>query len=71
MISENLVNSRKAHIINILKLLKNENININNIATRRNRLNEILGGYVLKHQIDEIERHVIIDNLLQGLSRMK
>jgi hypothetical protein len=70
-ISENLVNSRKAHIINILKLLKNENININNIATRRNRLNEILGGYVLKHQIDEIERHVIIDNLLQGLSRMK
>jgi hypothetical protein len=70
-LAENLVNSRKVHIINILKLLKQENININNIATRRNRLNEILGGYVVKHQIDEVERHVIIDSLLQGLSRMK
>ena len=70
-LKENLVISRKAHIINILKLLRNENININNIATKRSRLNEILGGYVIKHKIDEVERHVIIDSLLQGLSKLK
>jgi hypothetical protein len=68
---ENLVESRKNHIFNILKLLRNENININNIATRRNQLNEILGGYVNMHQISDDDKSIIINSLLQGLLKLK
>jgi hypothetical protein len=70
-LKESLTSSRKKHIVSILKMLQSENININNIATKRPRLNEILGGYVVKHKINESECHVIIGFLLQGLSKLK
>ena len=56
-----ITNSEQKHVINLLKLLVNENINIKNISYKRNKLNNIVATYLKENTVKDSQ------NLLKGL----
>ena len=59
----------KQHVINLLKLLVKENININNISFKRNKLNNIVATYLKENTVKDTNR--IIDGVLDYLEKQK
>ena len=64
-----ITNSEQKHIINLLKLLIKENINIKNISYKRNKLNNIVATYLKENTIKNTEK--VIDGVLQKLQKKK
>ena len=64
-----ITNSEQQHVINLLKLLIKENINIKNISYRRNKLNNIVATYLKENTIKNTEK--IIDGVLKRLQKEK
>jgi len=61
--------SEKQHILNILKLLIKENINISNLSIKRNKLNNIIAEYVSKNPVNKSGK--VIDKVVKVLSKRK
>ena len=61
--------SEKQHVVNILKLLIKENININNLSIKRNKVNNIIAEYVRKNPVNESGQ--VIDKVVKVLSKRK
>ena len=61
--------NEKHHIINLLKLLIKEDINISNITFKRNKLNNIVGTYLKDKKIQNPDK--IIGGVLKVLERKK
>ena len=61
--------TEKQHIINLLKLLIKEEINLNNISYKRNRLNNIVATYLKENTINNTEN--IIGGVLKYLEKQK
>ena len=61
--------SEKQHIINILKLLIKEDINLNNLSVKKNKLNKIVAEYVSTNPINEAGN--VINNVVKVLSKRK
>ena len=61
--------SEKQHIINLFKLLIKENININNISFKRNKLNNVVGTYLKNRTIKNPDK--IISGVLRVLEKKK
>ena len=61
--------SEKQHILNILKLLIKEKINISNLSIKRNKLNNIIAEYVSKNPVKETGK--VIDKVVNVLSKRK
>ena len=59
--------SEKQHIINLFKLLIKENININNISFKRNKLNNVVGTYLKDKEINNPDK--IIGGVLKVLEK--
>jgi len=70
IIKENLSLDKKGHIMNLIKILVKENINIYNIPTKKTQLNDIIGSYVVKNNINGKDKDFIIEGLLLGLSKL-
>ena len=66
-IKEKIKISEKQHIINLLKLLIKEDINISNISIKRNKLNNIVGTYLKDKEINNPDK--IIGGVLKILER--
>ena len=64
-----ITNSEQQHVVNLLKLLIKENINIKNISYRRNKLNNIVATYLKENTIKNTEK--IIDGVLKRLQKEK
>ena len=64
-----ITNSEQQHVINLLKLLVKENINIKNISFKRNKLNNIVATYLKENTIKNTEK--IIDGVLKRLQKEK
>ena len=64
-----ITNSEQQHVINLLKLLIKENINIKNISYRRNKLNNIVATYLKENTIKNTEK--IINGVLKRLQKEK
>ena len=64
-----ITNSEQQHVINLLKLLIKENINIKNISYKRNKLNNIVATYLKENTIKNTEK--VIDGVLQKLQKKK
>ena len=64
-----VTSSEQQHVINLLKLLVNENINIKNISYKRNKLNNIVATYLKENTIKNTEK--IIDGVLKRLQKEK
>ena len=61
--------TEKQHVINLLKLLINEKININNISYKRNKLNNIVATYLKENTIDNTD--IVIGGVLKYLEKKK
>ena len=64
-----ITNSEQQHVINLLKLLIKENINIENISYKRNKLNNVVATYLKENPIKNTEK--IIDGVLKRLQKEK
>ena len=64
-----ITNSEQQHVINLLKLLVNENINIKNISYKRNKLNNIVATYLNENPIKDTEK--VINGVLRKLQKEK
>ena len=61
--------TEKQHVVNLFKLLIKENININNISFKRNKLNNLVATYLKENTIKNKEK--IIDGVLKVLENKK
>ena len=64
-----ITNSEQEHVINLLKLLVNENINIKNISYKRNKLNNIVATYLKENTVKDTNK--IIRGVLRKLQKEK
>ena len=66
---QQVTNSEKDHVVNLFKLLIKEDININNISYKRNKLNNIVATYLKENTINNTEK--IINGVLKILENKK
>ena len=66
-IPRKVTNPEKQHVINLFKLLVKEDINIENITFKRNKLNNIVGTYLKDKKIQNPDK--IIGGVLKILER--
>jgi hypothetical protein len=64
-----ITNSEQNHVINLLKLLIKEDINIENISYKRNKLNNIVATYLKENTIKNTEK--VINGVLKKLQKEK
>ena len=64
-----ITNSEQQHVINLLKLLVKENINIKNISYKRNKLNNVVATYLKENTIKNTEK--VINGVLKKLQKEK
>tara|TARA_B100000287_G_scaffold307223_1_gene290369 strand:- start:5659 stop:6198 length:540 start_codon:yes stop_codon:yes gene_type:complete len=64
-----VTDSEQQHVINLLKLLIKENINIKNISYKRNKLNNIVATYLKENTIKDTNK--IISGVLRKLQKEK
>ena len=64
-----ITNSEQQHVVSLLKLLVNENINIKNISYKRNKLNNIVATYLKENTVKNTEK--VIDGVLKKLQKEK
>jgi len=55
------------HVKNILKLLVRENINVNNLRVKKDRLNKIVATYTKYKPLTETKRREVVKGVLKGL----
>ena len=61
--------TERKHVVNLFKLLIKEDINIDNISYKRNKLNNIVATYLKEHTVNNTER--IISGVLKVLENKK
>ena len=64
-----ITDSEQQHVINLLKLLVKENINIKNISYKRNKLNNVVATYLKENTIKNAEK--VINGVLRKLQKEK
>ena len=68
-IKNEITENEKKHIVNILKLLIRENINLENLHLEKNKVNNIIATYIKKQPIEENLAPKIIDGIIEGLTK--
>jgi len=56
------------HVVNIVKLLVKEDINIKNIAVKKNKVNNIVATYLKSNKVDKAQTTHIIEGIIKKLS---
>ena len=63
--------SEKTHILNIMKLLIHENVNINNLSIKKDKLNKVIATYNQFKPINESSKGTVINGVLNVLAKQK
>ena len=66
---QQVTKSEKDHVVNLFKLLIKEDINIDNISYKRNKLNNIVATYLKEHTVNDTEK--VINGVLKVLESKK
>ena len=66
---QQVTKSEKTHVVNLFKLLIKEDINIDNISYKRNKLNNIVATYLKKNTVNNTEK--VINGVLRVLENKK
>ena len=66
-----ITSSEKQHVINIMKLLIKENINIKNLKMKKNKLNNIIAVYQQKNPINEEIKPTVLKGVAKVLAIRK
>ena len=68
-IKNQVTTPEKQHVINLLKLLIKEEINIKNISYKRNKLNNIVATYLKENTVKDTDK--VIGGVLRYLEKQK
>jgi len=60
----------REHIITILRMLIKEDINLDNLSIKKNKLNNLVGTYLRNNEITPNQKEKIIEGVLTGLSKI-
>jgi hypothetical protein len=60
----------REHIITLLRLLIKEDINLENLSIKKDKLNNLVGTYLQKNKIAPNQKETIIEGVLTGLSKI-
>jgi len=63
--------TEKEHIINIVKMLIKEDINIDNLSIKTNKLNNIVATYIQKNPINENQKNSVVEKVIKILDKRK
>jgi len=63
--------SERVHVVAIMKMLIKEDISIENLHIKKDRLNNIIAEYVIKENIEENQKGPVITKLLKVLEKRK
>ena len=63
--------SEKYHILNIMKLLIHENVNIDNLSIKRDKLNKVIATYNQFKPINESSKGRVINGVLTVMAKQK
>ena len=66
-IKQMITGQEVTHVKNILKLLVRENINVNNLRVKKDRLNKIVATYTKYKPLTETKRREVVKGVLKGL----
>jgi len=66
-IKKQITEQEVSHVKNILKLLVRENININNLHVKKDRINKIVATYTKYKPLTETKQRDVIKGVLKGL----
>ena len=61
--------SERQHILNIMKLLIHENVNIDNLSIKKNKLNKVIATYTQFKPINESSKSKVINGVLTVLAK--
>lgn len=64
---EQITKTETDHVVNLLKLLVRENINMNNLLIKRERVDRIIATYIKHKPISESEKDEVISGVLKEL----
>ena len=68
---QSISESEKKHIINIMKLLIHENVNIDNLSIKKDKLNKVIATYTQFKPINESSKSKVINGVLTVLAKQK
>jgi len=64
---EEITLTEQDHVVNLMKLFVENNINLDNIAIKRNKLNNIVATYTEENPLDDTTRSSVMEGLLNEL----
>ena len=70
-IKEKITTSERKHVVNIMKLLIRENINLKNLNIKRNKLNNIIATYIARNPLTENKKNKVIKGITEVLVKKK
>tara|TARA_R110001583_G_scaffold13766_4_gene58716 strand:- start:15576 stop:16148 length:573 start_codon:yes stop_codon:yes gene_type:complete len=71
MNEQRVTKSETEHVINIVKLLIRENINIKNLSIKKNKLNNIVAEYINENIITTEQKAPVIQKVIKVLEKRK
>ena len=66
-----ITEAERKHIINIMKLLIHENVNIKNLSIKKDKLNKVIATYTQFKPINESSKSKVINGVLNVLAKTK
>ncbi len=69
--TENLADPITEHIVKLVKLLIKEDINLNNLSIKKDKVNNIIATYTKENPIQETQLPKVIDGILNKLPKTK
>ena len=71
MNEKTVTKSEREHVINIVKLLIIENINLKNLTVKKNKLNNIIGEYITENNVTDKQKTPVIEKVIKVLEKRR
>tara|TARA_R100000664_G_C2748430_1_gene135892 strand:- start:610 stop:1185 length:576 start_codon:yes stop_codon:yes gene_type:complete len=71
MNEKTVTKSEREHVINIVKLLIKENINLKNLTIKKNKLNNIIGEYITENNVTDKQKTPVIEKVIKVLEKRR
>jgi len=71
MKEQSVTKSERDHVVSIVKLLIRENINLRNLTIKKDKLNNIIGEYIVENKITATQRTPVIEKVIKVLEQRK
>ena len=63
--------SEKQHVINIMRVLISENINLKNLSVKRTKLNTVIAEYIQSNPVEQEQLQPIVEKVIKVLTKKR